>query len=208
MTALNKVPHSISKKIKAVIFDLDGTLVSSSLDFAQMRKEVGCPANEDILAYIAALSTCQQGEARAIVHQHEMADAQTVKILPGVLALLEKLSDWNIRTAIVTRNSMAATRRKLELVNLAVDTVLTRECAPAKPQPEALLRLCREWGIEPGQAIYVGDYLYDLLAAENAHMHSCLYIDGALPDYARRADFICDDYERFTHLLERYLIEL
>ncbi|MEC7509296.1 MAG: HAD family hydrolase, partial [Pseudomonadota bacterium] len=42
--------------IRGVIFDLDGTLVESSLNFTQMRADVGCPQNEDILTFVNALS--------------------------------------------------------------------------------------------------------------------------------------------------------
>lgn len=199
------IPNRLAERIKAIIFDLDGTLVSSSLDFAQMRKDLGCPSGEDILTYIEALSADEQSKARAIVYRHEMADAQSVKLLPGVKELLEMLSGWNMRTAIVTRNSREATRKKLQQVALELDTVLTRECAPAKPHPGALLQLCQEWNISADQAVYVGDYLYDLLAAENAQMHSCLYVQDSVPDYAEKAGFVCQDYSKFFTLFEAYL---
>jgi len=48
--------------------------------------------------------------------------------------------------------------------------VLTRECAPAKPDPTALLMIAEQWQIAPTQCLYVGDYIYDQLAAEKAGM--------------------------------------
>lgn len=36
--------------IKGVIFDLDGTLVSSELNFSLIKAQVGCPADQDLLS--------------------------------------------------------------------------------------------------------------------------------------------------------------
>ena len=192
-------------EIRAVIFDLDGTLVSSSLNFGAIREELGCQANQDILQFIASLTGSRRAHAEAIVFRHEMQDAESVSLLPGVRELLTELSRKNIKTAIVTRNSHQATYKKLEQVGLSFDRILTRECAAAKPNPEALLLLCREWRLSSHEAIYVGDFLYDLLAAENAHMHSCLYVQGEQPAYANRAGFVCKDYKTFSQQLGDYL---
>jgi HAD superfamily hydrolase (TIGR01509 family) len=191
--------------IGAVIFDLDGTLVSSSLNFAAIREELGCGENEDILEFITSLKGSMRANAEAIVLRHEMADARSVSLLPGVRELLLELTKKKIKTAIVTRNSRDATYQKLEQVQLSFDRVLTRECAPAKPNPSALLQLCSEWRLKTDEAIYVGDYLYDLLAAENASMHSCLYVQNETPSYANKAGFVCRDYMRFSDQLNDYL---
>jgi HAD superfamily hydrolase (TIGR01509 family) len=198
----------MSSTVRAVIFDLDGTLVSSSLDFTVMREELGCPPQEDILHFIDSLQGNEKVQAQALVYRHEMADAQSTKILPGVKELLEALALRDIRTAIVTRNSQQATLKKLEQTSIVVEKVLTRECAPPKPDPAALVQLCRDWDIKPQEAVYTGDYIYDLIAADNAKMHSCLYVSGALPDYAHQADFVCRDYKEFLTQLSRYFADI
>ncbi|MFT6928369.1 MAG: phosphoglycolate phosphatase-like HAD superfamily hydrolase, partial [Psychromonas sp.] len=59
--------------IKGFIFDLDGTLVTSSLDFLAIKAEIGCPVDIDALVYIAQLPTQQQRqETMEIIHFHEM----------------------------------------------------------------------------------------------------------------------------------------
>ena len=60
--------------IKGVIFDLDGTLVESSLNFTQMRADVGCPQHEDILTFVNALSCAKtRANAHHAILQHELA---------------------------------------------------------------------------------------------------------------------------------------
>jgi len=48
--------------------------------------------------------------------------------------------------------------------------VLTREDAPAKPDPTALLMVANTWQLRPEDCLYVGDFIYDQQAAENAGM--------------------------------------
>ena len=160
---------------KAVIFDLDGTLVSSSLDFTAIREQTACVPEQDILEYMAALPPTKKARVAEIIREHEMADAHTCELLPGVDAMLARLDGLNIRTAIVTRNSAPATQIKLARTGIQLEQVITREDAPAKPAPDALLSLAKQWGLSNEECVYVGDYVYDLEAAHRANMHACLY---------------------------------
>ena len=158
--------------IKGVIFDLDGTLVESSLDFTQMRKDIGCPPKQDILAFIEDI-TCpnQKAIAEAKVLAHEMEDAQEAKLLPIGKCMLEQVKKAQLPTAIVTRNCRQATKIKLTSNNIDIKLVLTREDAPPKPDPTALLQIAQQWALSSEHLLYVGDYIYDQQAAENAGIH-------------------------------------
>jgi len=192
-----------NRTIKALIFDLDGTLVSSRLDFHQIREDIQCPSGDDVLAHINRLEPSRQDWAKNIVHQHEMSDARAATLMPGVNALLALAEDNRLKTGIVTRNSAAATGLKLQASGLMVDRVLTREDAPPKPDPTALLMLCEEWAISPETAIYIGDFRYDLEAANNAGMLACLYAPETVPDYAEMADLTIRHFNELHPLLVR-----
>ena len=173
------------------IFDLDGTLIESRLDFAWLRSQLNCPFDQDLLAYVDALPKARQREAQHIIEQHEHDDAQQAALLPGAKTLLDRLPQQ--RTAIVTRNSKKAASLKLLNNRVQVDQLITREDAPPKPAPDALRRVAQQWQLAEYQCIYVGDYLYDIQAANNAGMTSCLYAplsDGPLPNYSGEADMV------------------
>lgn len=196
------------KPIKAILFDLDGTLVHSKLDFRQIRKDIACPEGLDVLAFLDSLSDDERRCAEKIIMQHELDDAHSTQIIEGASCLLERLDNYGIKTAIVTRNSQIATQIKIQKSGLSVQQILTREDAPAKPSPDALLHFSKLWNFSPQDCVYVGDYLYDLQAAHNAKMHACLYWDerGAeLPHFADLADFICRDFAQFEQHLTNYL---
>lgn len=188
--------------IKGVIFDMDGTLVSSSLDFAAMRRAIDCPPDQDILDFIDALpdpETRQQAQ-QAIINI-ELEEAQQCQILDGVAEALQLFQRWQLPLGLVTRNSREATRIKLEKTDLSFDPIITRECAPAKPDPAALLQVADSWRIEPKNLIYVGDYLHDVNAANNAGMRSVLLTIDGEPEWPHDATWQCPDYATFLDII-------
>ncbi|MFV1872724.1 MAG: HAD family hydrolase [Oleiphilus sp.] len=195
--------------IKAVLFDLDGTLVHSQLNFPQIRQDLGCPEGEDVLSFVANLASTEKQQAEKIIRKHEMEDAHSARLISGANALLDRLAGLEIKTAIITRNSFDATHIKLRHCKIQVSDVLTREDAPAKPDPQALLHFSEQWKLSPDECVYVGDYLYDLQAANNAGMHACLFMDDRAqekpPKFISLADFVCHDYSLFESQLQHYL---
>ncbi|MDI3246179.1 HAD family hydrolase [Pseudoalteromonas agarivorans] len=191
--------------IQGVIFDLDGTLVSSELDFSLIKAQIGCPCEQDLLDYIAQLpSPYMREEAMNIVHQHELQDAQFATILPGVTEAVNALKVKNIPMAIVTRNFDKAAAIKLQNNPLPIETVLTRSDAPAKPDPSALNAIATLWNISASNLLYVGDFLYDIQAAHNANMRACLYAPNMVPVYADQADYVLRDFIELVTLVESY----
>lgn len=173
------IPFSLDlKTIKAVIFDLDNTLVTSNINFSQLRQQLGCPQDIDLLSYIETLNTNEKTHANNIVFEHELSDAESSFPMIGCHELLMYLQANEIKTAIITRNCLAATHKKLIQNQISVERVITRECFPPKPNPSSLESLAKDWGLMSNEILYVGDYFYDLQAAYNAKMPSCLVHHG------------------------------
>ncbi len=166
--------QSFNNLFKGVIFDLDGTLVSSSLDFKALKRAVGCPLDQDILAFVQQLPMERAKKAHSIIIQAEHMDALSARAMSGALALLDFLLLQQIPTAIVTRNSRQAAELKIERCALPIDLILSRDDGPAKPDPSCLLALAKMWQLPPSQIAYVGDHHYDVQAAKRAGMPSVL----------------------------------
>lgn len=164
--------------IHGLIFDLDGTLVDSGLDFDLMRREMGLPPKEPILEALAALSEPQRSHCWTILHRHELQGAQRATLMPGVTELIEALADRGIRRAVFTRNGHQATLVTLNRVRLSFDTVVAREDAPAKPDPTGIWRICESWELRPEQVAMVGDYRFDIEAGRRAGARTVCYAAG------------------------------
>src|SRR5204862_6793808 len=104
--------------IRGVIFDLDGTLVDSRLDFDAMRREMELPPNEPILESLARLEPGHALRCHEILHQHELAGAERAVLLAGVREVVTTLHAREVRQGVATRNTRgitAATPSRLEV---------------------------------------------------------------------------------------------
>jgi len=135
-----------------------------------------------------------------------MRDAESATIIDGVATTLAELKALGIKTAIVTRNSSKATQIKLQRTGLDVEKVITREDAPPKPAPDALLKIANGWQHKPENCVYVGDFRYDLEAALNAQMHAVWFSNGMSPTpiYSEMAHFSFNHYDEFIGRLTKY----
>lgn len=191
----------MNKKISAVVFDLDNTLVSSSLDFGEIKSHIGCPDDEDILAFVDRLPPQEEKSATDTIHEFEMQDASTATKLAGTDKLLRLLNDLQIPTAIITRNNFEAASFKINNNHIDIGLVITREQFAVKPAPDALLYLAKHWQLSIDNILYVGDYLYDLQMANNANSQSCLIDYGKDLYYSELASFVAKDLHELAKVV-------
>ena len=199
LQSLKVSAHSLPRP-KAVLFDLDGTLVESTLDFNFLKQNFDIQPGQDVLQFISSLPSEQKRLANELIATHELEDAQRAKTLPGALDLLLALDRADIPTAIITRNSRKAAKIKIENNALPVEYLVSREDAKPKPHPEALLSIAQGWKIQPEDCWYIGDYLYDLQAANNAGMVAGLYTGSHLEEsrysaFMHLADIVFNDHD-------------
>lgn len=194
-------------QITGVIFDLDKTLVSSSLNFKKIKAEVGCPDNESILDYIDALPNQQKVSVTNRVIEFEIEDAQHSEQLNGAMELLALLTLLKIPYAVVTRNCRQAASMKLNKNGINIPLLITRDDHLAKPAPDALLHIAAQWQVTPDKILCVGDYLYDLEAAHNANMQSCLVTNGEELEFAYLANMVVNNLTELVKLFESAFID-
>lgn len=188
-----------SPKLKGMIFDLDGTLVDSKLDFVRMRADIGVPENVGILEHIERLSESAQKLAISVLREHEMAGARAANIIKGVPQLLEKITHHRVEKAVFTRNEREPTDFVIDRFFPGVfHSVVTRADAKPKPDPEGLLRICDSWHCSPNEVLFIGDYDYDLEAGKRAGIKTVLYLsDEPWPLYAEKAAHVTRDLQQF-----------
>jgi len=189
--------------VRGVIFDLDGTLVNSGLDFGEIRRELGIPSTLGLIEYLESLTDPQDQErVRAAIHAFEIAGARRATWMPGARELLLALADVGRPTAILTRNMREAVTMTCESLDIPIDLILTREDCRPKPDPDGLWQISRVWDISPEHLVYVGDYRFDLEAARNAGMRSCLYRNERNGEWSEMADWVIDHFDELRLALK------
>ncbi len=162
------------------VFDLDGTLTLPVHDFAAIRAELGVPDGTDILGFLSSLPPAAARPLHERLQSIEERLAQKTAAAAGAVHFIERLHARGDRLGILTRNTRENALRTLGLIGVGhyftAESVLGRDEALPKPEPDGIRKLAELWGTAPAALVMVGDYLYDLQAGQAAgavtvHIH-------------------------------------
>ena len=186
---------------QAVIFDLDGTLTRSNLNFDEIRAEIGVQG--PILEALEALDEDGRRRALEILERHERTAADRVVLQDDAVVVLATSRRRGLKTALLTRNSRSSVEVIAARHGLVFDAIHTRDDGTIKPSPEPVLSLCARLGTRPQRTWVVGDYLFDLQAGRAANAPTVLMVGEApLPAYAALADHVIRKLTELLDLLE------
>ncbi len=152
-----------------VLFDMDGTIYDSGIDFLAIRERLGLPQNGmPILDQLRTASPETRARGVELLHAAEAEGAANGQLIPGTIELLSWLRRRDIRCALITNNSRRSVEAVLAKHPLFFDLVLTRDDGAAKPEPDLFLKALEQLHIQPSHAVVVGDTHLDALAAHRA----------------------------------------
>ncbi len=100
---------------------------------------------------------------------------------PETRPLLEKLAKAGYRMGVVSNCGTYAANSVLARFNLAeyFEITLSRnDVSYVKPSPEGLILALEKLGVSPDRAIFIGDSVNDILAAQSVPMPSCFLMGG------------------------------
>ena len=154
--------------LKLVIFDLDGTLLETPLDFDAIRAEIGLPEGVPILEAMGGLTDDERVRANAIIDRHEAEASEESQLMPGAEKLLAWLRSQGVKVAVLTRNSRATLARAARRHGLAFDATVAREDNKPKPSPAGVHHIMETCGAGPVETVVVGDFRFDIEAGRGA----------------------------------------
>jgi phosphoglycolate phosphatase len=217
----------MNKKYKAVLFDLDGTLLNSLNDIGNALNRVLLEHNfptHELNAYKYFIGDGARKLVERALPDNEKNMDETIQtclekfkrdygkywnvetnLYPNISKMLDQLSDLGIRLAILSNKPDEFTQKNVEkyLSKWTFDVVFGQQPSiPRKPDPAGALAIAEKMKIHTSDFLYLGDTAVDMITARKAGMHpvGALWGYRTFTELKANGAFICikEPLELFT----------
>lgn len=220
--------------IKAVLFDLDDTLIDTAPDFIRIIRVMcakhnhPCPTDTAIREQVSAgaramvrlmfgdeLANVADTDEQLLAYRQEFLDLyeQDIcvdsRLFDGLDELLKNLENQDIAWGIVTNKPRYLAENlleKLDLTERCAVLVCPDDVANTKPNPEPMFLACRQLGIDPKNAIYIGDHIRDIQAGQSAGMMTVVAGFGYIVPDENPQDWGADVLVETPHALSDWIL--
>lgn len=223
---------SMTKKIRAVIFDLDGTLLDTAPDFIVVVNKLRAeyqhpPLPDDVirngvsngskalikLAFGIDESTVEFEPLRLRLLELYLANiAVYTAPFPGITHLLAQLAAHNIDWGIATNKPAAYTiplMAALDMQPAPQSVICPDHVSRSKPDPEALFLASQQLNCSPSEIIFIGDHKRDIDCGKSAGSITIAaaygYIDNDDNIESWNADYCVNHADEIWPIVQQYI---
>jgi HAD superfamily hydrolase (TIGR01509 family) len=178
------------KKLRAVILDIDGTLVDSNdahaqafvdageemgivVRFQEVRRLIGMGGDRLIPRVFGFEQESERGEEleerKGRIFRERFLP--TIQPMPGTRELLERLRDEGLELVVATsasQDDLAGLLERAGVSDLIEQSTSAGDVEETKPAPDPVESALEKAGCEPTEAVMIGDTPYDVEAASQA----------------------------------------
>ncbi len=222
-----------SKPIRAVMFDLDGTLLDTAPDFVVVLNQLLEENQRPALPADLIRASVSNG-ARALVSlgfgiddQDPQFESLRVRLLelytlhiavhtqlfPGISELLHKLQQHNIAWGIATNKPSAYTHQLLQALQIQpapLSIICPEDVRERKPHPESMFLAAEHAGCATSEIVYVGDHKRDIDCGRDAGAITIAaaygYIEADDDIATWQADYCVNHADEIWPIIERLMI--
>lgn len=211
---------------KAVIFDVDGTLVDSvdaharswqaalaefdhPVDYSKVRGQIGKGGDQLLREFLDEAEIAERGEAiearrKEIFRAHHLPG---VTGFPGVRELFQRLQRDGARTVLASSaasDELADYKQRAGVEDLVEQETSSNDAEHSKPEPDIFSAALGKAGVPAAAAIVVGDSPWDAIAAHRAGLPTIGLLCGGFPEAELREAGCIAIYRDPADLLEGY----
>ena len=171
-----RAPYWSPAEASAILFDWDGVIAETQLDFSGIREKYYNGRRAMLLEDSVTLQPDIRAALMRDLKELEMRGAYGSKPVPGIFQILEWVESKRIPWAVVSRNCRDSIIAAAESCGVQLpEIVRSRDDGEAvKPDPQALLETCGALGVSPSQTLFIGDFIYDMIGARRTGMRGVL----------------------------------
>ncbi|HYG80848.1 MAG TPA: HAD family hydrolase [Pyrinomonadaceae bacterium] len=213
--------------LKAVIFDVDGTLVDSvdlharawqeafahfgkHFDYERVRYQIGKGGDQLMPVFLTEEELDEYGEEleeyRGELFKRDYLPR--VRGFPSVRELFARVKREGLRIALASSakgDELKTYKRIADIEDLVEEETSSDDAEKSKPHPDIFeAALARLEGVSPAEAVVVGDTPYDAEAAGKAGVRTVGLLCGGFPEDDLRAAGCVRIYRDAAHLLAEY----
>lgn len=214
--------------IKAVLFDMDGTVTDTERIYNRAWQDSAHELGYSMFSYQDALdlrSLNHEDAGKMFAERHNgVVDIEAVRMLcrkkvaaeleengiplkPGLSEVLSYLKEHNLKSAIVTANQLEKAVERLKMAGLQDDfdeVISAHEVPHGKPYPDPYLYACEKLGLDPSECMAVEDSPNGVLSAVRAGCPTVMVPDLTEPDDELRAQLyaVCASLDEIINIIK------
>lgn len=173
---------------KGVIFDWDGVLARTRLDFSAVRARFFGGRRVPLLEGARDLPETERAALMDAIRTEEMRGAAAATPVPGAAELIDLLNARGVPWCVMSRNCRESIDLAARTVGFSLPPVVySRDAVHVKPDPRALYDAAAALGVNTRDCLVVGDFIFELIGARRAGAR-CVLVNSGDAEHALYAD--------------------
>lgn len=213
-------------EIKAIIFDLDGTILNTRPVYMRATKEMfpdlseeeslnfGLKIGQEIEKYgLNSVKSLSEKEMIIWLDLWYKNQEEYSNVFEDFFSLIKTIKEKSLLTAVNTNRPQKSLEVKNQLKNYGLDNhfdliMTASEVGKRKPDPSGLFKICESFNLSVSQALFIGDSNADVLARANASMNVIALTTGVF--YKKELEKInpfriCESLKEVEHYISENL---
>jgi HAD superfamily hydrolase (TIGR01549 family) len=192
--------------IKGIIFDMDGTIVDAPYDWMKIKSDLDTKS-KPILQFLQELEEPEKTKKWNLLEKYEREATEKAVLKEGIFDFLDFIKQHQIKSALVTNNSLENVSYLINKFKFHFDLLLSRESGLWKPSAKPFQKVLNKLQITNQECCVVGDSLFDVYAAEATNIEHIFILNGDREKFSSVAVEVLPGYTELQARIELLLQE-